>query len=108
MSVNLESASDIKVSGFGRAQNVTLRFYQSNPNYKYYRLKLTATGIAPMYIYLGEYVTNPQYVYAHSFSNIILTHVRPVFRFFCNRQHQAVFRHQALPKAPQAVYCQSF
>lgn len=68
MSVNLESASDIKVSGFGRAQNVTLRFYQSDANYKYYRLKLTATGIAPMYIYLGKYVTNPQYVYAHSFS----------------------------------------
>ena len=68
MSVNLESASDIKVSGFGRAQNVTLRFYQSDANYKYYRLKLTATGIAPMYIYLGEYVTNPQYVYTHSFS----------------------------------------
>ena len=68
MSVNLESASDIKVSGFGRAQNVTLRFYQSDANYKYYRLKLTATGIAPMYIYLGEYVTNPKYVYTHSFS----------------------------------------
>lgn len=68
MSVNLESASDIKVSGFGRAQNVTLRFYQSDANYKYYRLKLTATGIAPMYIYLGKYVTNPQYVYTHLFS----------------------------------------
>lgn len=67
MAINLESASDINVLEFNQSQKVTLKFYQSDPSHKFYRLKLTATGIAPMYIYLGEFTTNPQYVYTQTF-----------------------------------------
>lgn len=68
MSLNLRNTSDINVSGFNRTQNVRLEFYQSNPAYKYYRLKLTADGVANMYIFLGAYTTNPQYAFTHTFA----------------------------------------
>lgn len=64
---NLQSCSDILVSSFGSQQSVTLKFYQPTPANKYYRLMLTASGVSPMFIYLGEFATTTQYVYTHTF-----------------------------------------
>ena len=88
MALNLESASNINVSGFNRTQNVTLKLYQSDPNHKYYRLKLTATGVADMYIYLGQYTTNPKYVYTHTFS---FNDTQQVYAHYSGSLHSSSF-----------------
>lgn len=88
MALNLESASNINASSFNSTQYVTVKLYQSESNHKYYRLKLTAAGVADMYIYLGQYVTNPNYVYTHTFG---FNDTQNVYSHYSGSLHQSSF-----------------